>query len=268
MAAVHQVRRLVVPAALATTLAAAMLSGAATAGASPAGSTGALPQPSWTASFRAPSSGSPLVRLDAALDLPSAAVRRSALVAADVAEHRVQVKASVARRTVVKRSAAKADKAGSVKPASSSKGAQRASSGHTSGSSGGGSALENAVARIPGYGAHRPANWVSTGRYGHYGATDLASNNVYINPAVPSSKLDSVVRHEWSHILSVRVYGGSYSAMMAATNRVFGGSGMTGAERAADCMAIQLGATWTNYTSCSSAQWRSAAGELLSGRRL
>ena len=31
-------------------------------------------------------------------------------------------------------------------------------------------------------------NWISTGRYGHYGATDLASNNIYINPGVPSSE--------------------------------------------------------------------------------
>ena len=138
-----------------------------------------------------------------------------------------------------------------------------------SGSSGsGGSALERAINRIPGYSSHRPAHWVSTSRYGHYGATDLASNNIYINPGVPSSKLDSVVRHEWSHILSVRAYGGSYSAMMSATNRVFGGSGMTGAERAADCMAIQLGASWTHYTSCSNSQWRAAAATLLSGRRL
>jgi hypothetical protein len=77
-----------------------------------------------------------------------------------------------------------------------------------------------------------------------------------------------VVRHEWSHILSVRAYGGSYTAMMAATDRVFGGSGMAGAERAADCMAIQLGATWTNYTSCSNSAWRAGASTLLSGRRL
>ena len=128
--------------------------------------------------------------------------------------------------------------------------------------------LERAINRIPGYSSHRPAHWVSTSRYGHYGATDLATNNIYINPRVPSSRLDSVLRHEWSHILSVRAYGGSYGAMMAATNRTFGGSGMTGAERAADCMAIELGATWTHYTPCSDAHWRAGARTLLSRQRL
>jgi hypothetical protein len=132
----------------------------------------------------------------------------------------------------------------------------------------GSSPLQQAISRIPGYAAHRPASWTSTGRYGHYGATDLASNNIYINPGVPSSVIDAVVRHEWSHILAVRAYGGSYTAMMAATNRAFGGSGMTGAERAADCMAIQLGASWTHYTSCSNSHWRAAATRLLSGRRV
>jgi hypothetical protein len=129
-----------------------------------------------------------------------------------------------------------------------------------------GTPLDRAVGRIPGYGVHRPARWVLTSRYGHWGATDLGNNTVYISPSVPASKLDSVVRHEWSHILTIRAYGGVSSAL-AGTNSVFGGSGMTGVERAADCMARQLGATWTNYTSCSSATWQRAASALLRGRR-
>ncbi len=137
----------------------------------------------------------------------------------------------------------------------------------TARSSRGASPLQRAVARIPGYGNHRPAVWVLTSRYGHYGATDLGRNTVYISPSVPASRLDAVVRHEWGHILSVRAYGGSVPATLAGLNRAFGGSGMTGAERAADCVATVLGANWTNYTSCSSAAWRRGAQQLLGGRR-
>jgi hypothetical protein len=126
--------------------------------------------------------------------------------------------------------------------------------------------LNEAVARIPGYSAHRRARWVLTGRYGHWGATDLANGTVYISPSVPASRLDSVVRHEWAHVLQIRVYG-SAAATVAGLNAAFGGSGMTGVERAADCMALQLGATWTNYTSCSSPAWQRAAARLLAGRR-
>ncbi len=129
-----------------------------------------------------------------------------------------------------------------------------------------GTPLEQAVARIPGYSAHRPARWVSTSRYGHWGTTDWYHNTVYISPRVPASKLDSVVRHEWAHILTVRAYG-SVARAVAGTNSTFGGSGLTGAERAADCMARQLGATWTNYTSCGSSTWRRSATALLHGRR-
>jgi hypothetical protein len=126
--------------------------------------------------------------------------------------------------------------------------------------------LREAVARIPGYRAHRPTRWVLTGRYGHYGATDLASGAVFISPSVPARRLDSVVRHEWAHVLQIRVYG-SAAATIAGLNAAFGGSGMTGVERAADCMALQLGATWTNYTSCSSPAWQRGAARLLAGRR-
>jgi hypothetical protein len=130
-----------------------------------------------------------------------------------------------------------------------------------------GGGLMGAVSRIPGYSSHTPTRWVLTSRYGHYGATDLASGVVYVNPSVPSSLLDSVVRHEWSHVLTMRVYGGDVPGALAGTRAVFGGSGMTGVERAADCMAIQLGATWTHYTSCSDPAWRAAAARLLAGRR-
>jgi hypothetical protein len=77
-----------------------------------------------------------------------------------------------------------------------------------------------------------------------------------------------VVRHEYAHVVSVRAYGGQWQTAVSALNRAFGGSGMTGAERAADCMARTIGATWTYHTSCSSSAWRAMAAQLLAGRRV
>lgn len=128
------------------------------------------------------------------------------------------------------------------------------------------------VSRIPGYRTRRPARWVISNRYpGTWGVTDWYHDTIYISPSVPTGYLPSVVRHEWSHELSVRAYGGDVAAAVRAMNRVFGGPGATGirgAEYAADCMAIQLGATWTHYTTCQPSSWRYAAAQLLRGRRL
>jgi hypothetical protein len=128
-------------------------------------------------------------------------------------------------------------------------------------------ALDSAIARIPGY---RPgtARWVVSSRYGHWGTADWYHDTLYISPSVPSGYLYDVAVHEWSHELSVLDYGADVSAAVSAMNRYFGGSGLVGAERAADCMAILQGATWTHYTSCSSSRWRSGAAALLHGHRL
>jgi hypothetical protein len=128
------------------------------------------------------------------------------------------------------------------------------------------------VGRIPGYRYHSPARWVISNRYpGTWGVTDWYHDTIYISPSVPTSYLPSVVRHEWSHELSVRAYGGNVAAAVRAMNHVFGGPGRTGirgAEYAADCMAIQLGATWTHYTTCRLPSWRAAASQLLHGHRI
>lgn len=128
-------------------------------------------------------------------------------------------------------------------------------------------ALNAAISRIPGY-RSSGITWTVTSRYGHYGTTDLATSDIYISPTVPVSLLDSVVRHEYAHVVTVRVYGGQWRLAKSALNAAFGGSGMTGAERAADCMARLMGASWTNYTSCSSSAWRNHAQRLLAGRRV
>jgi hypothetical protein len=126
-------------------------------------------------------------------------------------------------------------------------------------------ALNAAIARIPGY-RQGTIQWSVTSRYGHYGTTDLATSHIYIAPYVDTSLLDSVARHEYAHVLSVRAYGGDWRAAKSAMNTAFGGSGMTGAERAADCMAKAMGATWLHHTSCSSTSWQELASRLLSGR--
>jgi hypothetical protein len=126
--------------------------------------------------------------------------------------------------------------------------------------------LAAVVARIPGYHTG-DATWIVTSKYGSWGVTDWKYAIVYISPSVPAKRLYDVAVHEWSHILSLRPYASNTEAK-AAMNRVFGGSGLTGAERAADCMAIRLGAAWTNYTDCTNAAWKAAAAKLVAGQRI
>jgi hypothetical protein len=128
-------------------------------------------------------------------------------------------------------------------------------------------ALNRAIGRIPSY---RPgvATWTVTARFGHWGTTDLGNGRVYISPTVPASRLYSVVAHEYGHALASKNWGWNWRAADAAMNRWFGGGTPTGRERAADCMALVQGATWTNYTACTSTRWRQGARTLLAGKRL
>lgn len=126
--------------------------------------------------------------------------------------------------------------------------------------------LDRAVARIPSYPGG--ASWILTTQYGSWGTADWYHDRVYISPTVPSARIYDVVAHEWSHLLSVRGYGGDVDTAVAAMNRWYGGSGLTGAERAADCMARHLGARWTRYTSCQDAHWQDGARRLIAGRPL
>jgi hypothetical protein len=127
-------------------------------------------------------------------------------------------------------------------------------------------ALNAAIARIPGY--HRgDARWVIKSS-AHWGTADWYRNTIYLSHSIPDSKVYDVVLHEWSHLLTVRAYAGDVDAAVAAAKSFFGGRGLMGAEYAADCMARVLGAHWTNYTSCSSADWRAGARRLVHGKRL
>lgn len=107
-----------------------------------------------------------------------------------------------------------------------------------------------------------------SGRYGHWGTADWYHDTLYNSPSVPSTRLYDVAVHEWSHELSVLDHHGDVDAAVGAMNRYFGGGGLTGAERAADCMAVMQRADWTHYTTCTDARWRAGAATLIRGGEL
>jgi hypothetical protein len=127
--------------------------------------------------------------------------------------------------------------------------------------------MMRAVHQLVGY-RTGDAQWQISSAYGHWGVANLNKGIAYISPTVPSNRMYDVVAHEWSHLLSIKAYDGDVSAALAAMNAYFGGSGLDGAERAADCMARVLGADWTHYTSCQKASWRDGARRLLARRPL
>lgn len=127
--------------------------------------------------------------------------------------------------------------------------------------------LNQAIAQIPNY-RSGVATWVVTNRYGHWGATDLANGDIYISPNIPASKVYAVASHEYAHARAFYNYGWNVRAANVALNAWFGGGDVTARERAADCMAIAQGATWTSYTSCQNAHWRQGSRILLAGKRL
>lgn len=127
--------------------------------------------------------------------------------------------------------------------------------------------VDAAIAKIPGYQA-TDATWLLQAKDGFWGTADWYHNVIWISPLVPPKNVYDVVIHEWSHLKSVQAYGGNVDLAVSEMNSYFGGSGLTGAERAADCMARLAGAGWTHYTDCHDTSWRAGAARLLAGRRL
>ena len=128
-------------------------------------------------------------------------------------------------------------------------------------------AMHEAVARIPWY---RPgvATWVVYPRLANYGVTDRERRVIYISPRTPRALLYSVVAHEWGHVISTTGYA-NLSAADAAVTRWFGiPSASRAIEIAADCIARDLGATWTHYTACTDRHWRYGARYLMVGWQL
>ena len=128
-------------------------------------------------------------------------------------------------------------------------------------------ALNAAIASIPTY-RDNTVRWTVSRRYPYWGTADWYRRVIYVSPGVPSSYVYDVAVHEWSHELSVLDYDGDVARATAAMDAYFGGTGLVGAERAADCMAILQGATWTHYTSCPSRAWRDGAALLVRGEKL
>jgi hypothetical protein len=126
------------------------------------------------------------------------------------------------------------------------------------------SELNAAIARIPSY-RSGVARWVVADS-GYWATADWYTGVVSVSRRTPTDKLYAVVVHEWSHLLSVRSYGGDVHAAAEAMRSYFGST--MGPEYAADCMALLQGATWTHYTSCSSSRWRAGARRLLAGKHL
>lgn len=128
-------------------------------------------------------------------------------------------------------------------------------------------ALNHAIHRLPTY-HPRWARWVVGGPSSWWSTTDWYARVIYIHRSVPTDRLYSVAAHEWGHILEARAYDGNIVRMVRRLHRYYGGSGLMGAEYAADCMAKVQGATWTHYTSCTRHSWRHGARRLLRGRPL
>jgi hypothetical protein len=126
------------------------------------------------------------------------------------------------------------------------------------------SALNAAIARIKSYRAG-DAQWIVENT-GWWGTADWYKATIYISPSAPESKLYDIAVHEWSHLLSIRPYGGDVHAAAVAMRAYFGGT--SGPEYAADCMAKLQGATYLKYTQCTTPTWVAGARLLLAGKRL
>jgi hypothetical protein len=128
--------------------------------------------------------------------------------------------------------------------------------------------VQRQVLRIPLY---RPGltRWVVQRDLPVYAKTRLREHTVYLSPRIPRRLIYSVVAHEWGHVISTHAYGGDLRVSQEAFRDWFGGDSLrTGIERAADCIAILLGATWVHYTPCSNERWRLGARYLAKGVRL
>ena len=86
---------------------------------------------------------------------------------------------------------------------------------------------------------------------GAWGKANLNTGEVYIAPRTPLIYLRSVMLHEAAHVMQGAVYGGREGADQALAP--YGGI-----EVVADCMAVEMGATWIGY-GCTDAGKRGAA---------
>lgn len=107
------------------------------------------------------------------------------------------------------------------------------------------------------------------GRYSN-GVADRYNNDVLLRTSMPSYRLHYVAAHECMHLRQAKAYGGDIAALKKATNKVWGGSGLTGVERSADCMTRAKGIKVTNraYASSCKGKQATATKRLLAGKRI
>ena len=130
--------------------------------------------------------------------------------------------------------------------------------------------VQSVVAQLPNY-FPGVVHWKVSTSWRHYGTTNWDTNTITISAFTPLNLLYSVIAHEWSHEIQAYDYHREFWRIVTSMNRHFGGpgtSGQRGIEYSADCMAVVLGATWTDYTSCHNKKWRHAAKRLLAGHEL
>lgn len=83
---------------------------------------------------------------------------------------------------------------------------------------------------------------------GHAATADWYNNTIHINSSKPLGFLKYAVAHECAHIKQYVKYGGNIDRLKRDMNRVYGGSGFTGLERNADCVAQHWGYRTSVYT--------------------
>lgn len=86
-------------------------------------------------------------------------------------------------------------------------------------------------ALLPSVDPNHYGNW-NFYRNGGWGASDGV--NIYIDPDSPSDLHYSIMVHEYAHLLQKRAYGSIWNS--------------PDTEHEADCIALELGATWLDYS--------------------
>lgn len=96
------------------------------------------------------------------------------------------------------------------------------------------------------------------------------SNRIEMARGMSGKSMQYVSLHECAHIREYGVYKDDHAGMNKRLNAIFGGTGSTGTERAADCMSYVMGADkkhgGTYLRNCSATQ-TAAAKKILSGKK-
>lgn len=99
---------------------------------------------------------------------------------------------------------------------------------------------------------------------GHKGIADWYNGIIGVKSNI--EQWYSVTLHECGHMLQYQVFNGDVNALQNRMNEIYGGSGFSGLDQNADCIAQAWGASWLWYTSeCGGARGE-AAQAVIAGR--